>query len=276
MVKPPTKKPKLVITARTRNKKLRQVQRHILLSAAYERGLQHDIQKLLSRIIRSAAKHVANGSSEQAEKVVGAYQAAFTRLFEGRLEAVALAAAKLVFEDLGFEKGANPLIEIKFLSLFEIAQVAIRSWLTAYAAAKVTQILENTRLQIRRSIVRGNELNEPPRVLAKRIKDETGGLILKRRAETIARTETGIAASIGSNEAAHSTGLNLNKEWVATEDQRTRPTHHEADGQIRAMDKLFDVGGAPMRFPRDPNGPAKEVINCRCVCIYNPIIPKAQ
>ena len=131
-----------------------------------------------------------------------------------------------------------------------------------------------TRKRIRNSIARGEEQDEPPRVLAKRIVEETGGEIARRRAITIARTESLTAASVGADEAAKATGLQLDKQWLATEDQRTRPTHHAADGQRVDMDGLFTVGGALMKFPRDPNGPAKETINCRCICLYKPRLPK--
>jgi hypothetical protein len=53
--------------------------------------------------------------------------------------------------------------------------------------------------------------------------------------------------------------------WDATGDGRTRPTHMEADGQRRKPGEAFIVGGARLRFPGDPAGPARETIQCRCV-----------
>ena len=253
--------------------KRRRAQRHVILAATHERALIADLNKVLRAIARSAAKLVEAGQYEQAQKVPNAYLSQLVRLFEGRLEATATASAQLVIEELTGNKSHSPF-ELKFFCLFEIAEAAIRLWISDYAAAKVVRIVETTRLRIRKSIERGNELNEPPRVLAKRIREETGGEIARRRAETIARTETGIAASVGADEAAQATNLQLDKRWVSTEDQRTRPTHHAANDQVRAMDKLFDVGGAKMRYPRDPNGPPQEVINCRCVVLYEPRIPK--
>ncbi|UOF79259.1 minor capsid component [Caudoviricetes sp.] len=263
----------------TRNKTLsawqkqRRAQKHVLLTAAHERALIYDLEKVFKAITRSAAKLVEAGQYDQAEKVAGTYQGPITRIFEGRLEAAAYASAQLVLEELTGAKSAVGM-ERKFFSLFEIAQTAVRAWINAYAAAKVVRILETTRLRIRRSIERGNEQDEPPRVLAKRIREETGGEIARRRAETIARTETGIAASVGADTAAEATGLQLDKEWTSSEDQRVRPDHAKADGQIVAMNAMFDVGGSLMRFPRDPNGPPNQTINCRCVCIYKPRIPK--
>jgi hypothetical protein len=55
------------------------------------------------------------------------------------------------------------------------------------------------------------------------------------------------------------------KRWLATEDQRTRPDHREADGQTVPFGGMFVVGGYLMSHPHDPTAPAKEVVNCRCV-----------
>ena len=33
------------------------------------------------------------------------------------------------------------------------------------------------------------------------------------------------------------------------------------------MDEAFDVGGAQLQFPGDPDGPAEEVCNCRCTLL---------
>ena len=88
------------------------------------------------------------------------------------------------------------------------------------------------------------------------------------RAESIVRTETNRAFSV-----AHHTQMvelsdrvpGLVKEWIATADSRTRESHAEAHGQIRKVSEPFNVGGALLMTPQDPAGPAREVVNCRCV-----------
>jgi len=57
------------------------------------------------------------------------------------------------------------------------------------------------------------------------------------------------------------------KQWLATEDNRTRPTHRAADKQRTLLSEPFTVGGARLLFPGDPRGPAGEVINCRCTML---------
>lgn len=257
-----------------RSSRRARVDRHVRLAMVYERGLASDLAKLLNRIARAAATHVAAGREAQAASVVDAYEAGLLRTFNARLETAAMASAELVIEELTGEKALPGVFETKFVSLFEIAQNAVRAWINSYGADKVKRILDTTRQVIRRSLLRGHEQNEPPRVLAKRIREETGGDIGRSRAVTIARTETGVAASVGADAAAEATGLQLDKVWNSTHDARVRPDHAKADGQRVRMEQTFTVGGVAMRYPRDPKGPAKEVINCRCVCTYEPRLPR--
>lgn len=59
------------------------------------------------------------------------------------------------------------------------------------------------------------------------------------------------------------------KEWVATHDSHTRPTHWAADGQVVALNQKFSVGDALLDFPGDPFGALDEIINCRCTTRYD-------
>lgn len=86
------------------------------------------------------------------------------------------------------------------------------------------------------------------------------------RADTIARTETVGAYVQGDMAGARALGADgpVEKVWRATNDARTRPTHVEADDQVRRMGEAFVVGGVRMDAPHDPSAPAGEVVNCRC------------
>jgi SPP1 gp7 family putative phage head morphogenesis protein len=83
------------------------------------------------------------------------------------------------------------------------------------------------------------------------------------RAMAIARTETGIASSITQHEA-YARNKVEKKEWLATMDDKTRPTHAEANGQIVPIDEPFQVGDAELMHPLDPSGPPEEICGCRC------------
>ena len=60
---------------------------------------------------------------------------------------------------------------------------------------------------------------------------------------------------------AESDGIILQKEWIATNDSRTRHSHAVLDGAIVDQDKKFDNG---LMYPGDPDGRPEETWNCRC------------
>lgn len=93
----------------------------------------------------------------------------------------------------------------------------------------------------------------------------------QNRATVIARTET-MGALNGSRTDAfqawdEETEEELERVWLSTMDSRTRPSHVLADGQRASMVDPFIVGGFPLMFPGDPQGPAQEVIQCRCTTL---------
>lgn len=88
----------------------------------------------------------------------------------------------------------------------------------------------------------------------------------RTRATTIARTEVVSAYNGGVYEG----GIELPRDvaagmtWMAAVDERTRPAHAEADGQIVEMGEPFIVDGEELRYPGDPDGSPENTINCRC------------
>lgn len=108
------------------------------------------------------------------------------------------------------------------------------------------------------------ELRNQRNVAIKRLDAERA--VWETRSMLIARTESTGAAGFGAWRALADEGV-LTKEWLATEDTRTRETHLLADGQTAPIEGSFVVGGALMRFPGDPMAPVGEVANCRCTLI---------
>jgi Phage Mu protein F like protein len=114
----------------------------------------------------------------------------------------------------------------------------------------------------RAALVDGMAHGEGVEQLAARVSEATElGL---DRARVIARTEAIGASNAGAIAAVRAAGATGRKTWVATRDDRVRPTHELADGQTVGLGELFTVGGWPMDRPHDPAGPPEEVINCRC------------
>lgn len=93
------------------------------------------------------------------------------------------------------------------------------------------------------------------------------------QAVMLARTDL-IGISNGSSllqaralNAAAPTPIITTKKWLATNDNRTRHTHREADGQEVPIDARFSVGNSQLDYPGDPHGSDSEVINCRCTVL---------
>lgn len=90
------------------------------------------------------------------------------------------------------------------------------------------------------------------------------------RLETIARTEVIGASNSATNQVGDQFRLGR-KAWLATGDERTRDSHWDQHGKYANDDGFFEMSsGALLEYPGDPNGPAAEVINCRCTVLWNP------
>lgn len=91
-------------------------------------------------------------------------------------------------------------------------------------------------------------------------------------ATMVARTSVHSAAESGSIAQLRWMGYEddeAEKEWLATHDGRTRPTHWHADKQKVPLSKKFNVGGSMLDFPGDPLGALDEIIQCRCTALFN-------
>lgn len=98
--------------------------------------------------------------------------------------------------------------------------------------------------------------------IAKRMQNVVG--MEKNSAIRNARTYTTSVenkAKMDRYEEAEEMGIDLEKEWMATLDDRTRDSHRELDGVRVANDERFPNG---LMYPADPSGDPAEVYNCRC------------
>lgn len=100
---------------------------------------------------------------------------------------------------------------------------------------------------------------------------------VKYRAETIARTESLRAVSMGEYESLlvadqeQAITKDLRRFWVFTPDERVRtnhtviPTMNSIGVPVR---QSFKTPLGPLRYPQDPLGTAANTINCRCRVVY--------
>lgn len=152
-----------------------------------------------------------------------------------------------------------------------------RPFVTAYLAEvrnRLVRIPEEVYDLVAGEVARGVNLGESIPKLAARIDSVLSTTASERwpnRATVIARTETIGALNAGRADAfrvvAADSDDQLYTMWLATSDDRTRPDHREAEGQRVPVGTPFQVGGHELRFPGDPEGPANQTIQCRCVAL---------
>jgi len=227
-----------------------------------EKMTQRDVVRELRRLARRMGRDWASGGEPVVLGHVDVFQSALTVILRRRLTAAALAFGYEMLRSLGVVvKGA-----------VEIFEESVSRWISTYALSRAKTVADTLKKGVSSILQSAFEEGLGEQETARMLREKIGSEQSISNAARIARTEAHTAASIGSDQAARSTGLDMEKEWASTEDARTRLTHAMADGQRRSMEELFDIGLAKLMYPGDPAGPAGEVINCRCVVLYHPII----
>ena len=117
-------------------------------------------------------------------------------------------------------------------------------------------------VQVTSSILQGHSIGK----IANNLQ---GKLVDMNRASAIRTARTAVTAAQNggrqaSYESAEKMGIEMEKEWIATLDNRTRHSHAVLDGERVAVDGKFSNG---CRYPSDPQGKPWEVYNCRCTMI---------
>ena len=158
----------------------------------------------------------------------------------------------------------------------DIWQNSFASFGSAVGAQRVTLVsgtAKNNLIRITQQLMSDPEFMTLGAVERGRILKNQFNTYSQYQSERLVRTEATAAANFATMESATTIfpKEQMQKEWIASFDDRTRSTHSEADGQIVMANDTFFVGGSQMMFPGDPSAPAAEVVNCRCSIAYIPI-----
>jgi len=138
------------------------------------------------------------------------------------------------------------------------------------AGTKIQGITNNILSMVRGVLIEAGKEGLSIPNTAKRLR-ERWGLISRRRALLISRTEVITASNAGSLEGALSTGFEMQKVWLSTRDNNTRDDHTIADGQKVNAKSNFIVGGETAKFPGDVRLSGKQRIQCRCTLFFEVI-----
>ncbi len=163
-------------------------------------------------------------------------------------------------------------------NLFDLA---VRQFIEGVSGQRIVEISTTTLGQVRGALAAIDDagLGELPG--SKLITDATGGAIGRKRAERIARTEGHTSSQVGGQIQMDQLGLDYTKRWVSVQDARTRDkddafNHRAANGQTVPRGGKFRIkkqsGGVELiDHPGDPKGSPGNIINCRCVQVFNVI-----
>jgi hypothetical protein len=165
------------------------------------------------------------------------------------------------------EWGDDALKDLGVAISFDLLNPLVTAYLEKFAADHITgKVNETTKQAIRDTLSEGVAAGDDIRNLSKRV-TEVFDAARGARSIMIARTEV-IGTSNFANMAAYAqSGLDLEKTWVSTPDDRVRETHADAMGQTRKLEEPFSVGGYEAQYPGDGSLPAEEIINCRCTVV---------
>lgn len=142
----------------------------------------------------------------------------------------------------------------------------VQSFIANFALSRVTLMSETTIEQVRQRISTGLLGGFSVDQIAQSIR-ETSNQISGYRSMMIARTEGHSAYNFGTQAGAESSDLMLEKEWISSNDSRTRDKrfdHRGADGELVGLNDYFTETGGRLMYPGDPSGRAGNVIHCRC------------
>jgi hypothetical protein len=175
-----------------------------------------------------------------------------------------ITAFKALYGDIFGRAAAQLSGELEFQSPWEVEDYRVIEY-AKRRENRLRGVADVVYDEIKKEIQEGIAGGESNQKIANRLRAKFNE-IDRVRSKMVAQTE--VTAAYGE---ARQLGLEENgfewKEWLSARDGRARTTHLEADEQTVKIDVPFIVGGATLRFPGDPSGPADEVINCRCVLV---------
>lgn len=247
------------------------------------REREHRAQDRLRRRVESIFRRRLAAEFERLAREVASDpthdEQAITR-HESRLEILLRSAYRVVFMEFAPRvlSRLKVLPDGKSLEVLEMEtkaeidreyQDAVEAFVKRWTARKATQISNTSRTKIQRIITRSTVEGLDERQTGKLIMQRIGGSMGAARARTIARTESHSASQDAAHEIVEASGLEVTKEWVAVEDDRTREDHQDVNGEEIEMHERFQVGEDQLAYPGDPTGSAGQIINCRCVLVYN-------
>jgi SPP1 gp7 family putative phage head morphogenesis protein len=165
-----------------------------------------------------------------------------------------------VYKQIAKRGGDSLAAELGGLISFNVNDPVVLASI-AQLTHRIARIDETVERALRESLGEGLRASETISELRDRVRGVME--VSLGRSRTIARTETGMSFNLSRNIGMKQAGI-TQQEWLSARDADVRDTHAAIDGDTTHIGEPFANG---LLYPQDPSGPAKEVINCRCVAL---------
>lgn len=234
------------------------------------RIIYHSLQvKRLDRrqklVVGAMLEYFRGQSTRLIEKLQGEKQfkkkGLLADIFQGSLEINIAKETILPILSILLEESAKDSKEIAGSDWEYYETPAIAGWLDKKVSVFSKQINDTTFDKLKSEFQESLDSGESRAKLIERIKDVYGN-IEKGRAEVIARTEVHGVTQYGTLQGYTQASMPIKiYVWAPGIKGGVRDNHLAMDGEERPLGSVFSNG---LMFPGDPDGGAKETINCQC------------
>lgn len=261
-------------------RKERAFQKKVKELVGHAHGMEGDAVKRAVKLLSNARKEVAAAvaSTEWELYHLGELKQAIERalIAFGDQYGIELRAMQREFWEKGIQMVDLPLKAVGIAQVIPEIDHTVIAIMQDYSSDLIKGLSKSAVSKINNELTLGLMGRKTPYdvmgAIGKNLKDKKSIFkSIAARAETITRTECGrvlAAASQARQEKAAPVVPGLKKQWRHSHISRIpRLSHLAADGQVRDVDKPFNVGGEELMYPRDPAGSAKNTIRCECYTV---------
>lgn len=264
------------------------------MATAKEKAFERKVRQLLKnvdklgddgvrrviRLLSDARKNVAAtvGSTEweifRLQELKGGVERALQEF--GTKFGVEMRETQREFWARGIDLVDVPIREVGIVAAIPEIDTTALAIMQDFSADLITNLTQDAIKKINTEITLGLMGNKSPfevmQAVGRNLKDKSIFTSIQHRASVIVEHEAGRVLEMAGQarkEAAARVVPGLQKQWHYGLAFRRVPrvSHQAADGQVRDIDRPFNVGGELLQFPRGPAGSAKNTINCKCTSL---------
>lgn len=183
-----------------------------------------------------------------------------------RASQATVARITVTLRDVARSFSSRAVIGTAFVPFGQGLNDVVERYLKTHVPRLADRLSTATRRRVMAEIIQGLRDGEGFADIASRVRSVYSNW-QRSRPGLIAETEVGMISALSEwSTLDQIPGIeNIFKVWITRQDDRVRETHEIQHEEKRPWRDRFRNG---LLYPREPQGPAREVINCRCLLLY--------